>query len=283
MLRPRHIGLIGLLVLLLVVVFVVKPVSSGGGSGQAIEGQNLLTPVVPTLAAINCANSSIVCANGGSGRLDLTVPTPTVVPTATPQPTPTPGAGGSVPIIPIAADASGTPVGWTAPPGNCFTSFNQGVLADTLYYNWYYTPTPYEIDQLRISVASASSSGVARIGIYASNDGDWQPDELLLDAGTVSTASTGIKTIDITDTVVDGAFLIGIVADESLTYQTSRCFSISSPMYDFFNSVPFFAVSGQGGQISGMSDPGAAWSGVASTFQQGQLVFVQVDVGDTNP
>lgn len=72
------------------------------------------------------------------------------------------------------------------------------------FYPWY-VPTDITIDQMVIEV-TASGAGTARLGIYNA-DVNWQPTSLVLDAGTVSVASTGVKTISVSQALPAGRYL----------------------------------------------------------------------------
>ena len=54
-----------------------------------------------------------------------------------------------------------------------------------------------------------------RMGIYA-HDGIDDPGDLIVDAGTASVASTGIKEIAITETLDPGLYWLAIVSDSSV-------------------------------------------------------------------
>lgn len=83
----------------------------------------------------------------------------------------------------------------------------QALVADRLYYEPVRVATPITLDQLRIEVTTAAAaSTVARLGIYEA-DTDWQPTDLVLDAGTVAIDSPGVKTASISQALSPGRYL----------------------------------------------------------------------------
>lgn len=61
------------------------------------------------------------------------------------------------------------------------------------------------IDRIAIEVTTLALDTVARLGMYNDN-GNIFPGSLLLDAGTVNTVTTGVKTITISQTLVPGLY-----------------------------------------------------------------------------
>jgi len=134
--------------------------------------------------------------------------------------------------------ASGTNTVWAIP-------FMLGTTATAININYY--------------VDASTASGVGRLGIYSSSASEDYPSALLLDAGTFSFATTGLKTITISQSLTAGTlYWLAIVAT---TGSISSSFGAA-----YFNQTPFMPTT----TISG-TNPWLAWqqtgsAGFASTF-----------------
>ena len=91
---------------------------------------------------------------------------------------------------------------------------NTGIsmVADTLYVAPLLIARDLTIDRLACHVTTADVGKNARLGIYKDN-GAFAPDELLLDAGTVSVGAIGIKTVVAAQALVKGLYWTAIVTD----------------------------------------------------------------------
>lgn len=92
--------------------------------------------------------------------------------------------------------------GWAAATGGPVT-----LIADRLYYIPIWLPRSKTFDRIGIHVTTAVGGSVIRLGIYAADfnaDDELVPGALTLDAGTVSSATTGEKLITITETLAQG-------------------------------------------------------------------------------
>jgi hypothetical protein len=100
---------------------------------------------------------------------------------------------------------SGKPYGPVTSFSGVFTT-TAAVVAGRLYAVPFWTgPDGITLTNLSIEVTTLSA-GNARLGVYAADtDPPYFPAARLLDAGEVATGTTGIKTIDITDTQYIGA------------------------------------------------------------------------------
>jgi len=67
------------------------------------------------------------------------------------------------------------------------------------------------LDTIAIKVTTAAGT-LARLGIY-NDDGNLYPSSLVLDAGTVSTTTTGVKTITISQSLAKGLYWLAILAN----------------------------------------------------------------------
>lgn len=183
------------------------------GGGNPIEGWNQLTPVVPTVAAINCQNGTIICSDGGSGVLNLAVVTPT------PQPTATPGGGGT-PLndgLPIPDGSTPADTAFLGVPGAGFTSTGGGdfVTANDIYYEPYNVSQAITVNQLSFLVTSAGAAGNAcRVGIYEA-DNEFQPTDLVIDAGQVINDTTGWKHVSVNVVLAAGNYVNAIICNSS--------------------------------------------------------------------
>lgn len=115
---------------------------------------------------------------------------------------------------------------WTVPGWAPGTTGDSASEADQVYYIPIYLERSTPYTRLGCHVAGAGAGGtVARLGIYAAVfDGDGQliPDTLTLDAGTVSVATTGEKTIVIAETLAAGWHFLAFSTDGT---PTLRAFS----------------------------------------------------------
>jgi len=112
-----------------------------------------------------------------------------------------------------------------------------------LYYIPIYCANALTVIRIGINVTTAQAATSARLGIYnATLDAEdhLTPDTLVLDAGTVSLASTGVKEITISQALTEGEFyFLAISADSSTAVVTAT------------GSTPAPPVSLQGTNING--------------------------------
>ncbi len=88
------------------------------------------------------------------------------------------------------------------------------VTTNILYGVPIYVPTPTTYTSINIEVTTLSVGNLIRLGIY--NDGGGVPTTLVLDAGTISTTTTGGKTIAISQALGAGWFWLAAVANSSV-------------------------------------------------------------------
>lgn len=125
-----------------------------------------------------------------------------------------------------------------------------GVNNNQLYgYPFYVGPTGFPADRISIDV-TGSAAGNARLGVYAMHATNFEPGALLLDAGTVSVSTTGVKTITIaqTFTAEPPHYLIwlALLTDVIPTIEAMEQGSIlpfmglseASPIYSGFSKIP---------------------------------------------
>jgi hypothetical protein len=90
-------------------------------------------------------------------------------------------------------------------------AFNQ-----TLYLSPFVLGATATATSLRFEGLTAHSGRTARLCIYSNVAGQDYPGALLLDAGTVSIATTGLKIITISQSLPAGTYWLGIVANDNL-------------------------------------------------------------------
>ncbi len=82
-----------------------------------------------------------------------------------------------------------------------------------LMYMLIYVPSTVTYDRIGIQVNTAVAASNARLGIYHPHSSGERPGALLLDAGVVSTATTGIKEINISQELTPGFHFLAMVRD----------------------------------------------------------------------
>jgi hypothetical protein len=91
------------------------------------------------------------------------------------------------------------------------------MVANRLYYSPFYVRANQTFDRIQIYVKTAAGTN-ARLGIY--NMAGGVPTTLVLDCGTVSTASTGAKEIIISQNLTVGQYALCAVFDSTPTVVT---------------------------------------------------------------
>jgi hypothetical protein len=108
-------------------------------------------------------------------------------------------------------------------PGVEMTNVGTAVIsAGVVRYAPILVETAITIDQLAIEVTAAGAANTtARLGIYRAGL-DWQPTDLVVDAGTVAVDSTGVKTAAVDTTLLPGRYLLAVNSDGTPTLRTAR-------------------------------------------------------------
>jgi hypothetical protein len=78
--------------------------------------------------------------------------------------------------------------------------------AGTIYAQPFQIATTATATRLAVSLQAGTASKVIRLGIYSNNSTQDRPGSLLLDAGTVSVATSGYKTITISQSLTAGTY-----------------------------------------------------------------------------
>jgi len=98
-------------------------------------------------------------------------------------------------------------------PGWFINSLGGGtVTQNRLYYTPFYVDKETTFDRIGLNVSSATS-GNARLGVYAVDPDTNLPGDLILDAGTVDTSTTGVKEITINLTLQQGFYYLAGVSN----------------------------------------------------------------------
>jgi hypothetical protein len=109
--------------------------------------------------------------------------------------------------------------------GSTLTTSNY--IQNRLYCYPLFIQETITIDRLNVEVTSNQASTTWRIGIYTP-DSNGVPSTLLLDAGTVATTSTGLKTITVSQTLTAGLYYIAGVWQGGSTSPTLRAYGNTS-------------------------------------------------------
>jgi hypothetical protein len=108
---------------------------------------------------------------------------------------------------------------WTPLSGASYGAFSSTTTApalDEVHFLSVYFPVPTSVAALRCEVTVAGAAGaVVRLGLYAQGS-NGRPGALIVDAGTVSSESTGIKEIAVTETV-EGLVWTAVVAQGAVS------------------------------------------------------------------
>lgn len=93
-----------------------------------------------------------------------------------------------------------------------YNSCNRVLTVDRLYAIIFVVPRALTVDRIAIGVETLAAGKSVRLGIY--NVGtNLYPGTLLLDAGVVSVATTGIKTITINQKLTKGIYFVSYICD----------------------------------------------------------------------
>lgn len=111
------------------------------------------------------------------------------------------------------------------------TRFNFTFSADTMYAIPLYIPASFAADQVGINVQTAAGGTNVRIGLYESSNG--RPGALAADFGVVSSATTGAKTISISQTFDGGFYFAVFLSDGGPGISAATGNSITTPFLHF--------------------------------------------------
>lgn len=122
------------------------------------------------------------------------------------------GGGGGADVIYFGDDVTnGTSISYLHNP-NSYSITNSSLISDRIYYIPYIAVPDITYNRIGLYVFSGSA-GTMRIGIYEADSSTGGPGTLVLDAGTVSTTSTGEKEITISQALPNTKYFIAIIGD----------------------------------------------------------------------
>lgn len=108
------------------------------------------------------------------------------------------------------------------------TTANITPVLNTHYATPFYVPNAMTIDRIGVNVATAVAATLARLGIYTMG-ADGLPGTLLLDAGTVDTATTGFKELTVSQ-ALSKAWYFTVLAGNNGTVAFSAVNASRSPL-----------------------------------------------------
>jgi len=135
-------------------------------------------------------------------------------------------------------------------------TLNYTLTTSTIFYQFTYIPRDINITSLAVNVTTASTGINLRLGIYNASGGN--ATSLVLDAGTVSAATTGQKDIAVTQFLPNGWYVFASTASGSGVAVTG----ISSVSNDFpfigYSSIQTYGAIGKSGGFTYGSLPSTA-------------------------
>lgn len=146
------------------------------------------------------------------------------------------------------------------------------IAADTLYAVPFRVPRATTWDRIALEVTAAVAGKSCRLGIY--RDGtNLYPGALLLDAGTVSAATTGIKTITISQTPGTDVIWLVLVSDGTPTLRHRERFV---NMMGFPSTSLRYATGGwsKGFTYAALPDPFPGGGSLVSVVSAGNIAMV---------
>jgi len=206
----RNNALAALAIAAIIIIFVLDSDSTTTTTG--IDLQENGVPVVSDISTLNFLSTANVRSAGNAG------------------------------VIAIAQNTSiGQDVAeahWVVPGWYCNLSQNITRVADQAYYVPVQPTRSINYDNIGLGVVTGAAGSVARLGIYNGVfvDNALEMGDLLLDAGTVSTATSGAKTISINTDLAGGQFywLAFVVSSSSVAFTTCDATSaFTGPMEGF--------------------------------------------------
>lgn len=128
---------------------------------------------------------------------------------------------------------------WYTSPTNGTALTTGALTANRLYAIPFIVTKVMTVDQMSINVTTLGSGSSVRVGIYADNGNNY-PGALVVDGGSVSTATLGVKTYTagLPATLDAGLYWLAIVSNA--TAPTIRSFAVASlnPILGYASSLP---------------------------------------------
>lgn len=140
-----------------------------------------------------------------------------------------------------------------------------------IYYEPRIVRQKLTIDRLGCEVQSAAGSGTARMGIYRS-DLTWQPTTLVVDGGTFSITSTGVKTTTVSTELDIGYYLAAIAVETSINL---RCVRGGNEIVGYpgdtsvFGGGMFWQEFKKAATYAALASTGVAWDDPRATYDEG--------------
>mgnify|MGYP000403913187 CR=1 FL=1 len=122
-------------------------------------------------------------------------------------------AGGSSEGIMFGPDVTNGTIDLYHPSLNDYLISTFNAVADTIYFVPFLATAGTTYNRIGIDVTSANGGATARLGIYKADSSSGGPGTLVVDAGTVSVGTTGIKEITISETLDDVKYFLCVISD----------------------------------------------------------------------
>lgn len=107
---------------------------------------------------------------------------------------------------------------WYTMPLTCSAKSVSGALTSgRMYAIPFFSPKAMTLDFLAVNCTTLVAAGVLRLGIY-SDSGNGEPGSLLIDAGTVDTSGTGVKTCACAQALAGGSLYWLVALSNSATH-----------------------------------------------------------------
>jgi hypothetical protein len=160
-------------------------------------------------------------------------------------------------------------------PSNALTRASTPFTLGSLYFSPFEVPTTTTFNQMSIAVATGVASSTVRLGIYNADMATLTPSSLVLDAGTVSAAtSASYPTVEINQTLTAGLYFLVFVVQ-----------GVTGPTLYYFTSGPYLnytvlptTQSGVGGSYVQTSVTGALPSTASVSLSANQIICAGVAI-----
>ncbi len=175
--------------------------------------------------------------------------------------------------------APGAPFYWPPTrPGDYMTAFVTGATASSTQAVGFMAcvpfhvsrPRPLRIDAMNADCTAAIASAVLRLGIYTAHPDTGRPFQLIIDAGTISGATTGAKTITLPRIIElpSGTYWIATLAEgaSNATYRTATTYvgNIANPATPSSSAIGGVELAGvPTGALPSFAPAALAWGALA--------------------
>lgn len=168
---------------------------------------------------------------------------------------------------------------WSAIYGGGTDTYSKSYSNGTMIAIPFMMPEAATATSLSIYCTGAIASSVWRLGIYNNSASGDYPDTRLLDAGTVSTATTGVKTITISQSLSANTLYWLVAALNTGTNVTLYCAPYNA-LSAFMPQTTVATISGVQGYFTGWSQTGvtgalpASFTATKTGFRQAPLIWI---------